>query len=106
MREKGTNVKDIELVTDSPFEPTIIYKMLNNIRSEIFHVEGRQEDAEEFLGCILNKLNDEMLEVSFHYSKKEMTHTISVVRQQMHTLPQRVWKIKIDVYILATELIV
>lgn len=67
MREKGTNVKDIELVTDTPFEPTIIYKMLNNIRSEIFHVEGRQEDAEEFLGCILNKLNDEMLEVSFNY---------------------------------------
>lgn len=64
VREKGTSVKDIELITDSPFEPTIIYKMLNNVRSEIFHIEGRQEDAEEFLGCILNKLNDEMLEVN------------------------------------------
>ncbi|XP_063702716.1 putative mediator of RNA polymerase II transcription subunit 26 isoform X2 [Culicoides brevitarsis] len=63
MREKGTHVKDIELITDTPFEPTVIYKMLNNIRSEIFHVEGRQEDAEEFLGCVLNKLNDEMLEI-------------------------------------------
>lgn len=67
MREKGASMKDIELVTDSPFEPTIIYKMLSNIRSEIFHVEGRQEDAEEFLGCILNKLNDEMLEVSLSF---------------------------------------
>lgn len=63
IKEKGTSGKDIELVTDQPFEPTIIYKMLNGIRSEIFHIEGRQEDAEEFLGCILNRLNDEMLEV-------------------------------------------
>lgn len=50
---------------DLPFEPYYIYKMLNGIRSDTFVVEGRQEDAEEFLGCLLNGLNDEMLEVCF-----------------------------------------
>ncbi|EFA01234.1 ubiquitin-specific protease [Tribolium castaneum] len=48
---------------DLPFEPSWIYKMLNGVRSDLFLVEGRQEDAEEFLGCLLNGLNDEMLEL-------------------------------------------
>ncbi|XP_075164150.1 ubiquitin specific protease 10 [Haematobia irritans] len=50
-----------ELQCDPAFEPTEIYKLWNDSREE--HVEGRQEDAEEFLSYILNKLNDEMLEV-------------------------------------------
>lgn len=55
--------------TDIPFEPTWIYKMLNGIRTDL--IEGRQEDAEEFLGFLLNGLNDEMLEVSsiFYFLK-------------------------------------
>lgn len=48
---------------DLPFEPSWMYKVLNGIRSDSFLVEGRQEDAEEFLGCLLNGLNDEMLEL-------------------------------------------
>ncbi|XP_017059620.1 histone-lysine N-methyltransferase 2D [Drosophila ficusphila] len=50
-----------DLQCDMAFEPTEIYKLWNDSREE--HVEGRQEDAEEFLGYVLNKLNDEMLEV-------------------------------------------
>jgi hypothetical protein len=53
----------IEVQCGTAFEPSYIYKMLNCIRSDTFKVEGRQEDAEEFLGCLLNALNDEMLEV-------------------------------------------
>ena len=45
------------------FEPSSIYKALSKIRSETFKVEGRQEDAEEFLSCLLNALHDEMIEV-------------------------------------------
>ncbi|ALC43495.1 CG32479 [Drosophila busckii] len=51
----------MDLHCDLAFEPTEIYKLWNDSREE--HVEGRQEDAEEFLGYVLNKLNDEMLEV-------------------------------------------
>lgn len=55
----------VDLQCDSAFEPTEIYKLWNDSREE--HVEGRQEDAEEFLGYVLNKLNDEMLEVGVHW---------------------------------------
>lgn len=47
----------------TPFEPNWIYKILNGMRSDMFVVEGLQEDAEEFLGCLMNGLNDEMVEV-------------------------------------------
>lgn len=58
-----------EISTGPAFEPSYIYKMLNVIRNDTaFQVEGRQEDAEEFLSCLLNGLNDEMLEVSFCFS--------------------------------------
>uniref|UniRef100_A0A182MT28 ubiquitinyl hydrolase 1 n=1 Tax=Anopheles culicifacies TaxID=139723 RepID=A0A182MT28_9DIPT len=60
--DKGKKDDNPEVQVDTPFEPTVIYKMLNGIRSDIFQIEGRQEDAEEFLGCVLNRLNDEMIE--------------------------------------------
>lgn len=58
---KGKDEVGGELHCDPAFEPSAIYKLWNDSREE--HVEGRQEDAEEFLGYVLNKLNDEMLEV-------------------------------------------
>jgi ubiquitin carboxyl-terminal hydrolase 10 len=64
-KEKALRKDDgsIEVQCGAPFEPSYIYKMLNCIQSDTFKVVGRQEDAEEFLGCLLNALNDEMLEV-------------------------------------------
>ncbi|GLV44870.1 Ubiquitin specific protease 10 [Carabus blaptoides fortunei] len=61
-KEKGQR-KDMDVVCGTSFEPSRIYKILNGIRTDTFIVEGRQEDAEEFFGCILNGLNDEMLEL-------------------------------------------
>ncbi|XP_053953660.1 PDZ and LIM domain protein Zasp [Anastrepha ludens] len=58
---KGKDELGSELQCDSAFEPIEIYRLWANSREE--YVEGRQEDAEEFLSYVLNKLNDEMLEV-------------------------------------------
>ncbi|XP_055504892.1 ubiquitin carboxyl-terminal hydrolase 10 isoform X2 [Leucoraja erinacea] len=52
------SVKDIR--TGIPFEPTYIYRLLTVIKSSLSE-KGRQEDAEEYLGFILNGLHEEML---------------------------------------------
>ncbi|XP_044762214.1 ubiquitin carboxyl-terminal hydrolase 10-like [Coccinella septempunctata] len=41
-------------------EVSSFYKILNGSRSDTFLIEGQQEDAEEFLGLLLNGLNYEM----------------------------------------------
>lgn len=64
-REKGRKDDVPDINRDSAFEPAVILKMLQALRTEMFPVEGRQEDAEEFLSFILNRMNDEMIEVSF-----------------------------------------
>jgi len=45
------------------FEPTGIRKVLGLLDGATFKVEGRQEDAEEFLSHLLNGLHDEMIKV-------------------------------------------
>lgn len=47
---------------DQSFEPTKVYKLWSSRDDEMS--EGIQEDAEEFLSYMLNKINDEMLEVN------------------------------------------
>ncbi|XP_066596871.1 ubiquitin carboxyl-terminal hydrolase 10-A-like isoform X2 [Prorops nasuta] len=48
----------------SAFEPISVYRVLRHtVAAGHFSIEGRQEDAEEFLSCLLNGINDEMLEL-------------------------------------------
>ncbi|CAL4066345.1 unnamed protein product [Meganyctiphanes norvegica] len=53
--------KEPEIVCGSPFEPLYVYKLLSTLSGELF-TEGRQQDAEEMLSCVLNGLHDEMVE--------------------------------------------
>ncbi|XP_013771901.1 ubiquitin carboxyl-terminal hydrolase 10-like [Limulus polyphemus] len=59
--QASKNKRKEDLAIGASFEPGNIYKMLSVIKSEC--VKGRQEDAEEFLSCILNGLHEEMLAV-------------------------------------------
>ncbi|KAG1677968.1 Ubiquitin carboxyl-terminal hydrolase 10 [Nymphon striatum] len=53
------NKRKDDLSYGKPFEPTNIHRMLSRLRSSC--VKGRQEDAEEFLSCILDGIHEEML---------------------------------------------
>jgi len=61
-QKKDKARKKEDLPTGNPLEPSYVYKTLLQLESETFKVvEGRQEDAEEFLTCLLNMINDEMM---------------------------------------------
>lgn len=68
----------IDIYSGVAFEPSFVYTMLKHTSAAgAFSVEGRQEDAEEFLSCLLNGINDEMLEVriyTFYSLQKLSTH--------------------------------
>ncbi|XP_046359838.1 ubiquitin carboxyl-terminal hydrolase 10-like [Haliotis rufescens] len=49
-----------ELIPGSPFEPNNVYQMLQVIEANPSFKLGKQEDAEEFLNCILDGLHEEM----------------------------------------------
>ena len=60
-QKKDKNRKKDDIVTGISLEPVYVYNMLLNLEDETFKVvDGRQEDAEEFLSCLLNGLSDEM----------------------------------------------
>ena len=60
--KKDKSRKKEDIVTGISLEPSFIFKMLLNLADDTFKVvDGRQEDAEEFLSCLLNGLSDEML---------------------------------------------
>jgi len=58
--KKDRNRKREDIVTGVSFGPNYVYKMLLELEGTFKVVEGRQEDAEEFLTCLLNGLSEEM----------------------------------------------
>ncbi|XP_008554104.1 ubiquitin carboxyl-terminal hydrolase 10-A [Microplitis demolitor] len=59
------------------FEPSYVYTMFKNSPSARgFSIDGRQEDAEEFLSCLLNSISEEMLEL-MKQTKSDSTTVIS-----------------------------
>lgn len=82
-REKIQATKDgvtgagTEVVSGPAFEPAYVYKMLSAMHAA-FPIEGRQEDAEEFLSCLLNGLNDEMLEVRVVWVIKPSAYKVMI----------------------------
>ncbi|TRY74502.1 hypothetical protein TCAL_01665 [Tigriopus californicus] len=61
-RSKSKKTEDFPL--GKSFEASSIYNMLLNLNNDTFKViEGRQEDAEEFLTFLLNGINDEMMSI-------------------------------------------
>lgn len=61
---------DSSFYVGANFEASGIRKVLGLLDGATFKVEGRQEDAEEFLSHLLNGLHDEMIKVNniFHSS--------------------------------------
>ena len=61
-KDKGSKRRS-DVVTGVGLEPACVFSMLLGLQEDTFKVvEGRQEDAEEFLTCLLNGLSDEMTE--------------------------------------------
>jgi len=69
--KKGRNLKKEDVVTGVSLEPSYIYKMLLELEGTFKVVEGRQEDAEEFLTCLLNGLSEEMQALIKHATPDE-----------------------------------
>ncbi|KAJ0178150.1 hypothetical protein K1T71_005973 [Dendrolimus kikuchii] len=57
------SVGNVGVPAGPPLEGGAGLRVLRALRPFPGSQEGRQEDAEEFLGCLLNSLNDEMLEL-------------------------------------------
>lgn len=68
-KKKKKDDVEVKLVCDPAFEPSEIYKLWNAARADN---NDRHVEAEDFVEFILNKLNDEMLEVYYRISQKFM----------------------------------
>ena len=76
------------------FEPSFVYKMLSKTRSDTFKVEGRQEDAEEFLSCLLNGLHDEMIEILKITDRETASSTADKTNVKPSSLDDEDWQVR------------
>ncbi|KAL7635657.1 UNVERIFIED_CONTAM: hypothetical protein RMT77_013474 [Armadillidium vulgare] len=89
---KEKNKKEPEIITGVPFEPTCVYKTLCNLKKDQF-TEGRQQDAEEMLSCVLNGLHDEMVESLKLAGGLDVTQN-GTVEQDLKNDDQNEWKVQ------------
>ena len=59
-----------EIVMGMPFEPKNVYQLLCQVKTPLSQ-QGKQEDAEEFLSCILNGLHDELVQLLTYGNKTQ-----------------------------------
>jgi ubiquitin carboxyl-terminal hydrolase 10 len=60
-QKKDRGRKREDLPVGVPLEPACVYRALLQLKADTFKMEeGRHEDAEEFLTCLLNMLSEEM----------------------------------------------
>ena len=83
----------VDIQSGVAFEPCYVYTMLKNTSAAgVFSVEGRQEDAEEFLSCLLNGINDEMLEL-IKLVNNDQTVTANVESNINYNSGEEEWKV-------------
>ncbi|XP_017876723.1 ubiquitin carboxyl-terminal hydrolase 10 [Ceratina calcarata] len=83
----------VDIQSGVAFEPFYVYTMLKHTSAAgVFSVEGRQEDAEEFLSCLLNGINDEMLEL-IKLVNNDQNITTNVESNVNHNNGEEEWKV-------------
>ena len=70
-----------DVVMGIPFEPNYVYRLLGQVKTTLSQ-QGKQEDAEEFLSCILNGLHDELVQLLKQNDKIQDTATDTAVAEQ------------------------
>ncbi|XP_022084105.1 ubiquitin carboxyl-terminal hydrolase 10-like [Acanthaster planci] len=58
----------VDIKPGTAFEPRGVYQMMAMANTSMSIKQGHQEDAEEFLGCLLNGLHEEMLALMKYYA--------------------------------------
>lgn len=66
-----------ELILGEPFEIDYFYETLANLKAELSFKMGRQEDAQEFLSFLLNRLHEEMVKCLESLNPASQTATAS-----------------------------